>query len=228
MHRILCPLAIAVALGACSKSQEPPAKDEPSRPAPAMGTAPASPPKRPPLDEAGLQALAKLDVPGFERTSSAANRMAAQPVYRGRKRNAKGYHAVVQVNVMGCEDCPVPTLAEFQKELPQRRGMMLPAIHKENPRLVYEAFGIDLEGGLQAHAIFTLSHVKQERGSAAAHGLDVFLSTGAAKLYVQVWPRPEVPGTSVASQEELAATFSRDELVATTKAFLAVFLKALP
>ena len=215
-------VVLALALAACSK--EKPSADEKEDPGPAVKLAP----KAGAFDEARLKALARIDVPGFKRTSDEANRMAAQPVYHGEQRSAKGYHAVVQVNVMGCEDCAAPTLAEFQQELPQRRDMMLPALHQQNPKLVYEAFGIDLPGGKQAHAIFTLSHVKQEQSSGSAHGLDVFFTTGAAKLYIQVWPRPEVPGTSVASQEELAATFSRDDLVAIAKQFLAVFLKALP
>ena len=169
------------------------------------------------IDEAKAAALNKLDVPGFKRLEGGmVMKGMANPVYEQETANATGNKAVVMVNAQPCMMCVPLTVAEWKAN--ENLKSMLPRIHIDNPKLIWEVEEIEA-GGKKGISIYHFSFVAEESGKATAHGLMVQYHNGVNQLALRISGR----GTWPETEEDLKAAYTKDEMMAVAKTFLAAF-----
>ncbi len=232
---------VVLPLAACGDDPRPPAPrplptapatpvEAPSVPPHAPTTAPtAATAAAPPLatsakawlTPAQLAALTTRDVPGFTRTSQRSGPGNVVTTFEAATLNAQGYRLLAHVLLEHCAFCAKPDVAAWRANPNLQRT--LPAVHLENPALVFEVDGLDL-AGRTGIAVYKESFVVTTTASgttrAAAHGLQVWFNDGVHQVVIDVHGRgPALPD----SLETLRASFSRAELEAAARAVFAAY-----
>jgi len=160
---------------------------------------------------ARLEALTRLDVPGFTRSRGALQRDLVTLAF-DTAANAKGNVGAIELTVAVCQPCATTTVAELEG----RKDMILQQLgelHAKNPGLVFSVNELELAPERKGAATYARSYVDDGTTRASVHTLEVQFADNGYAFRFQAYPRSGFP----TSAEELASAFTQDELEAAVK-----------
>lgn len=164
-----------------------------------------------------MQRLGALEVPGMTRVRSQVQNDHVTLQFATTAPNAKGNTASIEVTIGLCAGCVPPTRAELEDRKTQGLAQ-LGDLHAKSPTLVFELDPeLELLPQRKALATYVRSFVDDGVTRAAMHTLEVTFIGSDKSVRLLAYPRSGFPQ----SQAELSEAFSKDELVAATKAVFA-------
>lgn len=175
-------------------------------------------------DEAAYKKMSETKLDGFELQPGArATKSMANIYYKGSKPNAKEMVPFVSVMLMKCP-MRCMDLAVDKAKANQNLKMNLPSIHKNNPKLVWDAFELDF-GGKKGLGIYHRSFMPTAdgKGTASAHGLMAFYHNGTYVIHLTISARGAKGYKSAKDEKELEEQMSKDEMVAAARAVFGGF-----
>ena len=163
-------------------------------------------------DQALMERLAKLEVPGMTRVRGDAQPDHVTLQFTTNTPNAKGNTATVEVTIGRCAGCVPASLADRTARKDQSLAQ-LGELHAKNPKLVFAIEDVELAAQRSAAATYVRSFVDDGVTRAAMHTLEVVFIGNDMNMRFMVYPRTPFPTT----QAEVDEAFSKDELVAVAR-----------